>query len=84
MYAVALLPSQPDSMHCQSFSVSGLSLLGGSHWLSIRQSLSVSQSSITACELPKDSASTLIPVLQKRQNLEACMTNWAELAHGDG
>ena len=41
-------------------SVFGLSLLGGLHWLSIRQSLCVSRSSMPACGLPKDSASSLI------------------------
>ena len=46
-------------MQCNA-SVSGLSLLGGLHWLSIRQSLHVSQSSVTACGLLKDSTSSLI------------------------
>ena len=41
-------------------SVSGLSLLGGLNWLSIKQSLCVLQSSVNACGLPKDSASALI------------------------
>ena len=45
---------------CNVMPVSGLSLLGGLHWPSIRQSLCVSQSSVTACGLPKDSASSLI------------------------
>ena len=48
-----------DGLQCNA-SVSGLSLLGVLHWPSIRQSLCVSQSSVTACGLPKDSASSLI------------------------
>ena len=41
-------------------SVSGLSLLGGLYWLSIRQSMCVLWSSMTTCGLPKDSALSLM------------------------
>ena len=64
-------------------SVSGLSLLGDLHWLSIRQSLCVSQSCVpgwTACWRPCKgfSIGTVIsnsPSLAEGQILEACMTD---------
>ena len=57
--SVSLCVLSEGGLQCNA-SVSGLSLLGGLHWLSIRQSLCVSQSSVNACGLPKRSASSLI------------------------
>ena len=59
LWSVSLCVLSEGGLQCNA-SVSGLSLLGGLHWPSIRQSLCVSQSSVTACGLPKDSALSLI------------------------
>ena len=74
---------------CNLMPVSGLSLLGGLHWLSIRQSFCVSWSvpglfvdfqmnQHWPCDL------SLFPAQQKGQILEACMTDRTELAYEDG
>ena len=57
--SVSLCVLSEGGLQCNA-SVSGLSLLGGLHWPLIRQSLCVSQSSMTASGLPKDSASSQI------------------------
>ena len=65
-------------------SVSGLSLFGGLHWPSIRQSLCLT----IICEcLWTSKAFSIVTDLslpQKLQNLEASMTERTELAQGDG
>ena len=59
LWSVSSCVLSEGGLQCNA-SVSGLSLLGGLHWLLIRQSLCVSQSSVSACGLPKHSASSLI------------------------
>ena len=73
-------------MQCHA-SVSGLSLLGGLHRPLIRQSLCVSRSSVTACGLPKDSASALMsasPSSAEASESRSSMTEFIELAHRGG
>ena len=57
--SVSLCVLSEGGLRCNA-DVSGLSLFGGLYWLSIRQSLCVLQSSVTACGLPKDFASPLM------------------------